>query len=236
MKVEDAYFKNGFYINPNVTRVKTGVGDNEIICIKDNTNETVFYQISTPFDLFLSDTNVRPSGIGIYLKNIINKINDFSKNPTVDENQNFEKNYPDLYEYIEIINNSGYDIEYSLKGINDAISIQNESYKNNINNLINNGELVKDVVYEDVLVDNKIKTITFEEYFNNKTGKNIKEFDYSQGSLYIIDDSNNKYKLSEDFEFELIDNSYLIPETTETETSETSETSENSDKLKQLFK
>lgn len=78
-QLEDAYFKKGFFINPDLSRRPARNGEYDIFSVDDASGEVLFYKIETSPELFTVDTDVRTSGIAIHLERLFEKIKEEEK-------------------------------------------------------------------------------------------------------------------------------------------------------------
>lgn len=148
LQLDDAYFKQGFFINPDVARVLNKDGKYETININDDNDEVLFYQIATSSELFTVDTDVRTSGIGIRINKLFEKVSEEKqKEHDVVEitEEDFSKKYPKLTEIIDSINSTlavnEMPFEYDLESLNDIEELYNERLKTYLKTSFENQDL-----------------------------------------------------------------------------------------------
>lgn len=66
-QLEDALFKNGFYIDPDAARSKIG---NNTITVGNSEDDAIFMEIGTPDNFFTIDIDTRAAGIGINIRKL----------------------------------------------------------------------------------------------------------------------------------------------------------------------
>ena len=66
-QLEDALFKNGFYIDPDAARSKIG---NNTITVGNSEDDAIFMEIGTPDNFFTIDIDTRAAGIGINISKL----------------------------------------------------------------------------------------------------------------------------------------------------------------------
>lgn len=71
-KADDARFKNGFFINPDISRKKSGTDDHEIV--KFQNGNLLFYAIETNEGLFTSDSNPRSAGVSLSISSLLEEV------------------------------------------------------------------------------------------------------------------------------------------------------------------
>lgn len=71
LQSDHARYPLGFFVNPDLSRTKGSVGDNDIKAVRDNNGEVIFYEINTPDNFFTLDVDGRTAGININLKLLI---------------------------------------------------------------------------------------------------------------------------------------------------------------------
>ena len=210
MQVEDAYFKRGFYINPDLTRLPSRNGDYEIWNRSDEKGNVLFYKIATSDELFTVDTNVRTSGIGIKIDKLIEKLKGTeSPTPTpetseiVEEEQGnaesiFRNQYPEISDIIQTGLDVGQDFEFSLDGAKQAINWHNKELRTYINlELSNKNTDVLDIEFQVSLNGDQLQRTTFRQYITSLIGTDQFELKLEDG--VVIKTNDRVYKLNEDF-------------------------------------
>ena len=148
LQLDDAYFKQGFFINPDVARVLNKDGRYETIDINDDNDEVLFYQIATSPELFIVDTDVRTSGIGIRINKLFEEVSEEKQEEhdvvEVTE-EDFSERYPELKEIIDSINSTlavnEKPFEYDLKSLEDIEELYNERLKTYLETSFENQDL-----------------------------------------------------------------------------------------------
>ena len=222
MQVEDAYFKRGFYINPDLTRLPSRNGDYEIWNRSDEKGNVLFYKIATSDELFTVDTNVRTSGIGIKIDKLIEKLKgtesptpETSETVDVEEQGNdesmFINQYPEISEIIQTGLDVGQNFEFSLDGARQAINWHNKELKNYINlELSNKNTNVLDFEFNVSLIGDQLQRTTFRQYITSLIGTDQFELKLSDG--VVIEANGRIYKLNDDFTIK--EQNVVIPEQT----------------------
>ena len=201
MQVEDAYFKRGFLINPDLSFVKTQAGDTDIWKRKDNKGNALFYMISTSPELFLVDTDVRTSGLGIRINELYNEQVEEEKREEAEVIENpeetFKKTYPKLSELIELGINIGYDFEYNMDNVSQVLQWYN--------NLLSSG-IIDDIKKEkpDILdqsllvelIEADVQYITLGDYLKQQLGVDSLAIEFSDG--LIVKTNTGEYKFNSD--------------------------------------
>lgn len=212
MQLEDAYFKYGFFISPDVSRTSAKNGDPEIFRREDSEGNVLFYKIATSPELFTVDTDVRTSGVGIRIDELYKKL----QNKTEKEKEKapekeivkspeeiFKEEYPDLSKIIEIGIMSGQDFEFSLDNAEAAVSWYNTTLETNVKNKINLREKdVLDTPFKITLLGNVLHTTALKDYIASVTGSDSIEIDFAQD--VIIKSNGQEYTMNDSFEIKRI--------------------------------
>ena len=148
LQLDDAYFKQGFFINPDVARVLNKDGRYETIDINDDNDEVLFYQIATFPELFTVDTDVRTSGIGIRINKLFEEISEEKQEEhdvvEVTEEE-FSNTYPELTKIIDFLNSTlevnERPFEYNLKSLEDIEELYNDRLKTYLKTSFENQDL-----------------------------------------------------------------------------------------------
>lgn len=211
MQVEDAYFKHGFYINPDITRLPSRNGDYEIWNRTDEKGNVLFYKIETSSELFTVDTDVRTSGIGLRIDRLFENVKkmDEEKQEKQESQTNEEDNketifktqHPELSTIIDLGLSTGQDFEYSLNGAQRAVKWHTANCKYDISTkLENKNKDVLDLEFEVSLNGNQLQSITFRDYIASLVGSDSFEIEFSDGVL--IKTKKDVYQLNSDFTVE----------------------------------
>lgn len=72
MQLDDAYFKNGFFINPDISRKTSGADATDIVGHTGHNNKLIFFEIATNPALFTVDVDMRSAGFRLNLEELIN--------------------------------------------------------------------------------------------------------------------------------------------------------------------
>ena len=201
LQVEDAYFKRGFFISPDVTRQKTRHGDSEIFAVKDVNNEVTFYGIETSSELFTVDTDVRTSGLGLRINEIFKNVQKeelrVEEEAKEDPVEKFKREYPELSRIIESGIEARQDFEYSLESEQEAVEWRNEKNIANIQSAIEQeNSAVLDFIYKINSLGGHIVTTTFKEYITKIIGSDSIEIEFRNG--LVIKSNGSEYKLNDD--------------------------------------
>ena len=198
LQAEDAYFKKGFFINPDISRSSARHGDPEIVRITDAEDNVLFYEIATSKELFEIDTNVRTSGIGLKINQIYKQVQESEKTEEEVQVENpedkFKREHPDLSLIIESGIAAGQNFEYNLDSIDEVIEWHNGIIKESIKDLIKqNDKNVLTEPYNVEMVGTTLKEISLQDYIlQNITEKTITKVEFKNGKL-LITSGNSEY-------------------------------------------
>nr|DAU84779.1 MAG TPA: REGULATOR OF NONSENSE TRANSCRIPTS 1 MEDIATED DECAY, ZINC-FINGER, ATP-BINDING [Caudoviricetes sp.] len=136
MQLEDAYFKKGFFINPNISRKADGVDATDIVGYKGHNGKLIFFEIETNPALFTVDVDLRASGLQLDLNALINPTTNNSVEQTTTTSlnieQEFKNNHPVIADIIDNLNqigrtdSSGLEFTYNENDINEAVELFNQ--------------------------------------------------------------------------------------------------------------
>lgn len=114
MQLTDAYFKHGFLINPDISRVKDSVGSEDISGYSwGPSGSYIFYEISTNPGLFTVDVDMRTSGISLNLYGLKNSQKSNSSETTSVEPETTSE---------EVTDNTTVDSEKTEKSLTDKLA------------------------------------------------------------------------------------------------------------------
>ena len=207
LQVEDSYFKYGFFISPDISRMKARHGDSEIFAIRDVNGEVAFYAIETSAELFTVDTDVRTAGLGL-------RINEIFKNVQKEEKKNeeeieedpiekFKREYPELSKIIEDGIDARQDFEYSLEYEQEAIEWRNEKNIRNIQSAIEQeASTVLDFPYKITSMGGHVVTTSFRDHIVSQIKTDSFKIEYRDG--LIIKTKDSEYELDEDFSVRIL--------------------------------
>lgn len=212
MQIEDAYFKYGFFISPDVSRTSAKNGDPEIFRREDSQGNVLFYKIATSPELFTVDTDVRTSGVGIRIDELYKKaqeeiIKEEEKSVESESGKSseqlFKEEYPELSKIIETGIMLGQDFEFDLDSADKAISWYNNTLETHIKNKINLREKdVLDSPFKITLLGTALQTTTLKDYIASITGSNSIEIDFAKD--VIIKSNGQEYTMNDSFEIKRI--------------------------------
>ena len=214
MQVEDSYFKYGFFINPDIVRLPSRNGDYEIWNYSDERGDVLFYKIDTSEELFLVDTDVRTSGLGLRINELFKEVQEEESSEEEQEQQQitsedkFKQDYPELSAIIELAIDMGKNFEFDLSYEYEAMVWYNNYLKETIKMGIEmRRDNVLDKVYSATSTDGKVTSTTFRAYIADKVGSDniILEFGknltiISNGVHYTMDDDFNVTRIGETIE------------------------------------
>ena len=212
LQMEDARFKYGFLVDPDVARKLGSSGDYVTIPIEGK-NDILFLKLSTSDALFTSDVDLRSAGISLDLNKLLGNTSKPEESSSTEEEivkeTTFEESYPIAYKLITKLIDSGEDLDYTLEGIQEAVEIANKRYiPAALNNFKSTRELNSICFYT---VAGDISEQNLQAYFQHLLGS--EEFTSAQledGNIII----NNKYIFDE--------GSHTLKEKPSTKKSETS--------------
>jgi len=140
LQLEDSYFKQGFLINPDISRTSARNGDPDILSVDDENGDVLFYYIETSPELFTVDTEIRTSGLGLRINELynINKVEEKKKEEEKIETpeEKFRRECPELTQIIEMGMAQGLDYEFDMDSAEEAIAWYNKTLKEGIKNKI----------------------------------------------------------------------------------------------------
>lgn len=216
LQAEDAYFKQGFFINPDISRSSARQGDPEIVRITGYDDEVLFYEIATSKELFTVDTNVRTSGVGLKINEIYKQLHNQKEEVKTSENQEnsedlenlendedkFKKEYKSLSDIIESGINVGKDFKYNLESAKDAITWYNKNLLSDIKNSIQrkNSEILSEPYEVKLDNDNNFIEINFQTYILQNIEENeIDNITFNDNKLFI-EAGNSEYYIDQSLE------------------------------------
>ena len=211
LQVEDAYFKHGFYISPDISRKKGRAGESEIISDKDVTGKVLFYEIETTPELFTVDTEVRTSGLGLKINKLLETVKEEqTKEEEIlkgeDPVEKFKLNYPNLSKLIDLGNLQGNEWEFDLSNSEEVIDWYNEVLKDSIKSKITQREeTVLDQTFQ-VQEDSSgdVQYISLRQYIANQLKSDTFTHDFGEG--LIIRHGSDIYTLTDEFNLEKVGN------------------------------
>ena len=210
LQVEDAYFKHGFYISPDISRKKGRAGDSEIISDKDVDGKVLFYAIETTPELFTVDTDVRTSGIGLKIDKLFETVKEEqTKEEEIvkgkDSIEEFKQKHPNLSTLIDLKNTYEPEWEFDSENINELINWYNDTLKDNIKTKIKDKdtEVLDRILYVQWNDDNNdIQSISLKEYISVQLNSDTFTSEFNEG--LIIKYKDKVYKLNDDLKLEEI--------------------------------
>ena len=211
LQVEDAYFKHGFYISPDISRKKGRAGDPEIISDKDVTGKVLFYEIETTPELFTVDTEVRTSGLGLKINKLLETVKEEqTKEEEIlkgeDPVEKFKLSYPNLSKLIDLGNLQGNEWEFDLSNAEEVIDWYNEVLKDSIKSgITQQQETVLDQTFQ-VQQDSTgdVQYISLRQYIANQLKSDTFTHDFGEG--LIIKHGSSIYTLTDEFKLEKVGN------------------------------
>lgn len=218
IKATDARFKNGFYINPDISRKKLDVSSQDIMQFGDQ--DIFFYAIETNPELFTVDVDLRSSGISMSVGSLKSIYQEYMENKDIQkkvpeeskENEtsiakqkevDFQNKYPNAYKAIsDLINlGQGEDLDYSEASIKETVDILNKS--SIVLDLIEiDKEESLQYPYNHYIDDNgDIQVQTLEQYLLSQlsSGEQIEDIKYNNGT-FEVKTNQNKYIFNKDNE------------------------------------
>lgn len=196
-QLEDAYFKKGFFINPDLSRRPARNGEYDIFSVDDASGEVLFYKIETSPELFTVDTDVRTSGIAIHLERLFEKIKEEEKvkdetEKVASQEEIFKRKYPNLSQIISDANLTGQDFEYTLDPDNrtNITNWINQNYEAEVRSLIEQKDVSLLSAPFKVTIDSKGKVTykTFGEYITEQNKlQNLEDVIFEHGILKTKD-------------------------------------------------
>ncbi len=203
LQLEDSYFKQGFLINPDISRTSARNGDPDILSVDDENGEVLFYYIETSPELFTVDTEIRTSGLGLRINELYNK-NKVEEKKKEEEKietpeEKFKRECPELTQIIEMGIAQGLDYEFDMDSAEEAIAWYNKTLKEGIKNKIKQQDKsVLDLAYSKEIVGNNVKTITLRDYIASQIGSDSMTIKFNKDLL--IESNGKEFVMNSNFE------------------------------------
>ena len=203
LQLEDSYFKQGFLINPDISRTSARNGDPDILSVDDENGEVLFYYIETSPELFTVDTEIRTSGLGLRINELYNK-NKVEEKKKEEEKietpeEKFRRECPELTQIIEMGIAQGLDYEFDMDSAEEAITWYNKTLKEGIKNKIKQQDKsVLDLAYSKEIVGNNVKTITLRDYIASQIGSDSITIKFNKDLL--IESNGKEFVMNSNFE------------------------------------
>lgn len=203
MQLTDAYFKKGFFINPDISRRSDGADATDIVGHRGSNNKLIFFEIATNPALFTVDVDLRQSGMQLMLSELINPTRQSvqpqpSVNPQATQ-QEFVQQHPVIATAIDLLNSMGLTdslgetFTYDEAVIDDAIEAYNRVSIDGFQTVLvaSTPQVALDTAY---MISSDEKILTYKDYlatqFQGATigvdGDNI-TVETTDGKLYRID-------------------------------------------------
>lgn len=203
LQLEDSYFKQGFYINPDISRTSARNGDPDILRFDDENGEVLFYYIETSPELFTVDTEIRTSGLGLRINEIYNKNKSEEKKKEEEKietpEEKFRRECPELTKIIEMGIAQGLDYTFDMDSAEEAIAWYNKTLKEGIKNKIKlQDKNVLDLAYNKEIVGNNVKTTTLREYIASYIGSDSMTIKFNKDLL--IESNGKEFIMNSNFE------------------------------------
>ena len=162
-QLEDARFKQGFLINPDISRKKASAGDYDIIKFGDQ--EIYFYPIETSDELFTVDVDLRSSGIGLDINSLENIQEEQTQTEPQTETSTFAEQYPVANDLI----NKANDLGEELNDIDEVMDYWNKTLLPSIvNNISSYGKEALDYIVAYTREGNSdLRPVSLREYLSN---------------------------------------------------------------------
>ena len=227
LQLDDAYFKQGFFVNPDVSRVLNKDGKYETININDDNGDVLFYQIATSPELFIVDTDVRTSGIGIRLDKLMNKTSEekqYEHDVVEIPEETFKQKYPTLTTIIDTVNTDlivqgMIPFEYELKDLTDIESLYNDKVKANLEAYFNNQtlDILNEPLYVTISSEGDVVSHYVRDYIATQLGSSDFEIKFDNENLIIkfkgkTYQTDMTFKLQEVQSFEIIETPDVVEE------------------------
>ena len=215
MKLEDAYFKDGFFINPDISHDTEGVSAEDIPGYRNERGVPIFYKIATNSGLFTADVDLRSAGVRLSLKSLLELDEKATESATPDSGstsdtgtagdkvKTFKDAHPIEGTVIDMLNALGYSYEYDESTMQEAVDKYNELTEASLTALLKSytPEAMLNTQY--LVMDGKI--LTYKQYLMRMhhgaeirvEGPNI-IIAASDGKVYKINPENGKEILISD--------------------------------------
>ena len=191
IQLEDAYFKHGFFISPDVTRPASN-RDDKLWSFDDENGNTLFYKIETTPELFTVDTNVRTSGLGLVISELYKEAQEQNKEEEqkrhgIDPVEQFKSTYPELSNIITNLNKYiAANLEYSLDSEIDAVNKYNKFLQEGLSQKLKLQDMsILDQTFEVSSSKGHVIKQTVGQHLTTKTGGSITDIYYEGSSAHI---------------------------------------------------
>ena len=214
LQIEDAYFKQGFFINPDVARVPSKDGGYEIKGRYDKDGKALFYEIATTSELFTVDTDIRTAGIGLRIDKLFEGITEQAQKErdTVEISQTtFQDKYPELCDIIDSVNEvlpiDEDPFAYSLDEVDEIAQRYNALLKTSVEALLNSRDRnVLQSPAKVIINDGDVQVYTVQNLIEAKLGTNAFTLEIDpnlgilvkEGKTYYSIDSNINLTIKSD--------------------------------------
>lgn len=204
MQLEDAYFKKGFFINPDISRKSDGADATDIVGHRGHNGKLIFFEIATNPALFTADVDLRSAGLQLMLNEVINPTRPTGQQqqqgpvqPSAEEQ--FRQNHPIVAQAIDILNNAGRTDSFgqtftlSEDMIDEAIEIMNEITMEGFKTVLRASSPADALAHLYIINENE-QPITYQQFLEKQypgatiatEGDNI-TISTADGKLYRID-------------------------------------------------
>ena len=131
MQMTDAYFKKGFFVNPDITRSTSGTDASDVIGKVGHKGQMLFFELSIHPALLTADVDLRATGLQLNLGGLMEgvptevEVESVPDNVISEENlqEQFQKEHPVVASAIEMLNRRRprHPIVFKEESINNAI-------------------------------------------------------------------------------------------------------------------
>lgn len=204
MQLDDAYFKKGFFINPDISRKSNGADATDIVGHRGHNGKLIFFEIATNPALFTADIDLRSAGLQLMLNEVINPTRRQSESETQPQGQQtqeeaFIQNHPMVVSAIDLLNSMnktddmGNPFTYSEDMIEEAIDAYNQVTMDGFKSVLV-ASSPQEALNQPYMIDENELSLTYGQYLAKQypgakigtEGDNI-TIETQDGKLYRID-------------------------------------------------
>lgn len=204
MQLDDAYFKKGFLINPDISRKSDGADATDIVGHRGHNDKLIFFEIATNPALFTADVDLRSAGLQLMLNEVINPTRQQAEPETQEQGlptqeELFKQNHPMIVSAIDLLNSMnktddmGNPFTYSEDMIEDAIDAYNQITMDGFKSVLV-ASTPQDALNQIYMIDSNEQPLSYGQYLAKQypgakigtEGDNI-TIETQDGKLYRID-------------------------------------------------
>nr|DAF63667.1 MAG TPA: Helicase [Podoviridae sp. ctz6O13] len=211
MQLTDAYFKKGFFVNPDITRKTSGTDASDVVGKVGHKGQMLFFELSINPALLTADVDMRSTGLQLSLGGLMEgvptavKVENAAGEEVVEEDlqEQFQKEHPVVSQAIDRLNRlrPGYVLPYADVSINEAIRDFNTLAANEFKTVLNMKSSHEALSYPYKITADE-KMLPYKQYLEMKypgAKVGIKDQDITlimpDGKLYAVNKDNGELVL-----------------------------------------